>query len=146
MKVLHVITGLNRGGAESHLVELVRHQCASGMDVSVAYFRGSGYWTARLEELGAKVHRLGFLFYGDPRPYLGLRRMLKSARFDLLHAHLPPAELYSRVALIGIARTSLPLIVSKHNEAPFYNGPGQGVLCRWVARRAEWVIAISDAV
>ena len=146
MKILHVITGINRGGAENHLVELVRHQRASGKAVSVAYLRGGGYWKARLEELGATVHALGLRFYGDLKPLLKLRQLLKGSKFDLVHAHLPPAELYARMALLGMDRTTLPLVISKHNQEPFCNVPGHRALGRWVARRADRVIAISDAV
>ena len=146
MKVLHVITGINRGGAENHLLELVRHQRARGLEVSVAYLRGNGYWTARLEGFGAEVHNLGLRFYGDLRPLVGLRGILKRSNFDLVHAHLPPAELYSRLALLGTGGSSLPLLITKHNEERFCNAPGQRVLGRWVARRASRVIAISEAV
>ena len=144
--ILHVITGINRGGAENHLVELVRHQTASGMAISVGYLRGSGYWTARLEELGAQVHNLGLRFYGDLKPLVRLRRLLKANHFDLVHAHLPPAELYSRLALLGIEQSVLPLVITKHNEEPFCKAPGERALGRWVARRADRVITISDAV
>ena len=34
LHVLHVITVIDRGGAENHLFDLVRHQRASGMAVS----------------------------------------------------------------------------------------------------------------
>ena len=146
MKLLHVITGINRGGAENHLVELVRHQRAVGMDVSVAYLRGQGYWASELKSLGAQVHDLALKFYGDLAPVLQLRRLIKKTQCDLLHAHLPPAELYSRLALLGTSRRSVPMLITKHNEERFYNGPGQRFLGRWTARRADRVIAISKAV
>lgn len=143
MKVLHVITGIDRGGAENHLLDLVSHQRASGMEVVVAYLRGKGYWAATLRELGVAVHDLGLKFYGDLRPLAKLRRIIKGAEFDLIHAHLPPAELYSRLALLGLG---VPLVISKHNEERFYDGPAQKVVGRWVGKRARCVIAISDAV
>ena len=144
MKILHVITGIDRGGAENHLLELVRHQRASGMGVTVAYLRGLGYWAETFRELGVKVHALGLRFYGDLRPLLALRRIVSRSDFDLIHAHLPPAELYARLALPGL--DDLPLIISKHNEERFAPGPCQKLLGRWVGRRARHVIAISDAV
>ena len=146
MKILHVITGIDRGGAENHLAELVRHQRASGVAVSVAYLRGTGYWTPGLKKLGAEVHDLGLKFYGDLKPLVGLRRILKATSFDLIHAHLPPAELYARLALLGTSATALPLIVSKHNDCPFHRLPGELAMERWVARRASATIVISDAV
>jgi len=146
LRVLHVITGIDRGGAENHLLDLVKHQRASGVTVTVAYLRGKGYWRAAFEAVGADVHPLGLRFYGDLRPLLRLGRLIHSAEFDLVHTHLPPAELYSRLALLGITRKTLPLLITKHNDERFCDAPGKKVLGRWVARRAERLIAISDAV
>jgi len=145
-RILHVITGIERGGAENHLLDLVKHQRASGMAVTVAYLRGNGYWTAAFEALGAEVHPLGLRFYGDLKPLVRLSQLIRNAELDLVHAHLPPAELYSRLALLGIGRKTLPLLITKHNDERFCDAPGKQVLGRWVARRAERVIAISDAV
>ena len=145
-RILHVITGIDRGGAENHLLDLIKHQRALGMPVTLAYLRGNGYWTAAFEALGAKVHPLGLRFYGELKPLVRLGRLIRSAEFDLVHAHLPPAELYSRLALLGISRKTLPLLITKHNDERFCDAPGKKVLGRWVARRAERLIAISDAV
>ena len=38
--VLHVITTINRGGAENQLVVLVREQVKSGLDVTIVYLKG----------------------------------------------------------------------------------------------------------
>jgi glycosyltransferase involved in cell wall biosynthesis len=146
LRVLHVITGIDRGGAENHLLDLVKHQRTSGVAVTVAYLRGKGYWSAAFEALGVDVHPLGLRFYGELRPLVRLGRLLRSTEFDLVHAHLPPAELYVRLALLGISREALPLLITKHNDERFCDAPGKEVLGRWVARRAERLIAISDAV
>jgi glycosyltransferase involved in cell wall biosynthesis len=145
-RILHVITGIDRGGAENHLLDLVRHQGARGFAVSVAYLRGNGYWTNAFTELGAGVYGLGLRFYGDLRPLMKLRRVIESASFELVHAHLPPAELYVRLALLGISPRALPMLITKHNEERFCEVPGQRLLGRWVADRAAHVITISDAV
>ena len=144
MKILHVITAIDRGGAENHLFELVKHQRASGMAVVVAYLRGHGYWVKPFRDLGVEVHHLGLRFYGDPVPLLRLRQIVRRSTFDLVHAHLPPAELYVRLALLGWP--DLPLLITKHNEERFAPGPLQKVLGRWVGSRARKVIAISAAV
>lgn len=145
-RILHVITAIDRGGAENHLLELIKHQRASGLDVTLAYLRGRGGWVPQLRELGVTVRPLALRFYGDPRPWSRLRRLLATASFDLVHAHLPPAELYLRLALLGTSHAELPLIISKHNDCSFYRGFGERTLGRWVARRASLVIAISEAV
>lgn len=139
-RILHVITTVNRGGAENHLFELVRCQAASGMEVAVAFLRNHD------RELAAPTHNLALRFYGDPRALWRLRRLISRFGPDLIHAHMPPAELYARLALAGIGARQLPLIVTKHNAEPFFRGPGERAMGRWAARRASAVIAISDAV
>jgi glycosyltransferase involved in cell wall biosynthesis len=76
-----------------------------------------------------------------------LRKLMAEDPFDLIHAHLPPAELYVRVALLGTPAERLPLLISKHNDCAFHDRlPGERLLGRWVARRAWKVVAISEAV
>jgi glycosyltransferase involved in cell wall biosynthesis len=48
------------------------------------------------------------------------------------------------MALLGLGR--IPLVVSKHNDEPFFRGPGAGLVARLCARRARRIIAISGAV
>lgn len=144
--LLHVTTTLSRGGAENHVAELVRHQRSLGAPVCVAFLRGTGSWAPELVSLGAEIHNLELKFYGDLSPLLKLRRLITRKKPALIHAHMPPAELYSRLALLGAAGRSLPLIITKHNAEPFYPGPLHALMGRIVARRASCVIAISDAV
>ena len=145
MNILHVITTINRGGAENHLLDLVKGQRADGKSVSVAYLRGGGYWAEAYRAMGVEVHDLSLKYYGQLAPLSKLRRVIRGSEFDIVHAHLPPAELYTRLALMGTGR-SLPLVISKHNDEGFYRGPGERLMGRWVARRAAHVIAISQAV
>jgi glycosyltransferase involved in cell wall biosynthesis len=147
-RVLHLITTIDRGGAENHLVELVRWQRAQGLEVRVAYLKGGSYWTDELRRLGVEVVPLGLRFYGDPLAVLRLRAAVRAFRPELLHAHLPPAELYARLALRGGDLGRVPLVVSKHNDTPFALGNAWAALRlgRWVDRRAAAVIAISEAV
>src|SRR5207249_9974739 len=117
-----------------------------GVAVAVRSMRGSRSWTGAFAALGAEGHPLGLRFYGALNPLVRLGQLIWNAQLDLVLAHLPPAELYSRLALLGIGRKSLPLLITKHNDERFCDAPGKQVLGRWVARRAERVIAISDAV
>jgi glycosyltransferase involved in cell wall biosynthesis len=144
--LLHVITAFDRGGAENHLADLVRNQRQTGVEVTVAYLRGGGSLAPEMRRLGMTVHDLALGFYGDLRPLLRLRRIIARGAFDLVHAHLPPAELYTRLALLGTPASALPLVISKHNDCPFHSLPGELAMERWVARRASAMIVISEAV
>jgi glycosyltransferase involved in cell wall biosynthesis len=146
VKILHVITALGRGGAENHLLELVRDQIRRGYQVAVAYLKPPAYWSEEMQRCGANVLHLGLERYGEIGPAVRLRRYLNDVRPDVVHAHLPPAELYARLALLGIPSAELPLVISKHNDEPFCGCVGEKLLGRWVSWRAQKLIAISDAV
>ena len=145
MHVLHVITTLGKGGAESHLVDLCRALRKRGVSLTVIYLKGDGYWVNELELMGVKIVPLKARRYADPGAVLRLRKAVANARPDIVHAHMPPAELYAVLALRGMERVRL--VVSKHNDQePFYRGPGSALIERFSARRAHAVIAISEAV
>lgn len=146
MKVLHVVTGIRRGGAENHLFQLASLQVAHGLDVSIICLKNDRYWQSQLEVLGVKVEFLRISSYGNLMDIFKLRRYILTVKPDILHAHLTPAELYVRLALLGFDSRKFPLIISKHNDSKFYNGPGQSLLGAWVASRAQRIIAISSAV
>lgn len=145
MKILHVITTINRGGAENHLAELVRMQVQQGLEVVVAYLKGDGYWMKTLRDLGVRVESLELVRYGDLSPIMKLRELIRLVAPDVVHAHMPPAELYTRLALLFLYPAPV-MVISKHNDEPFFRGAGHITMGRWVARRAARVIAISDAV
>lgn len=145
MKIFHVITTLNRGGAENHLCALIQKQVERGDDVTVAYLKGDSYWVKYLESQGVKVENLGLKYYGHLMPLKNLIYHIKNIDPDLLHAHMPPAELYSRAAILFLNKR-LAFVISKHNDEPFFKGLGSVALGSWVARRAQKIIAISDSV
>ena len=58
MKVLHLITSLNRGGAENHLTCLIRGQLKENKEIFVLYLKGDGYWENYLKSLGVIVIKL----------------------------------------------------------------------------------------
>lgn len=59
MRVCHVITGLNRGGAEHVLFRLLS-QMPDAADIMVVSLTGGGIFQDRLEGLGIRVECLGF--------------------------------------------------------------------------------------
>jgi len=145
MKILHVITTINRGGAENHLVDLVVGQLNAGLEVSVAYMKGDGYWTNKLVSAGCLVVPLGLRRYGQLKPLVRLVKLLREFQPGIVHAHMPPAELYLRLAMIASGFLG-GVVISKHNDERFYSGWGQRLIGRWVLSRAQRVIAISGAV
>lgn len=145
MHIFHIITTLNKGGAESHLVELCRGLRDRAVALSVAFLKGDGYWAPALNEMGVHTIDLGARGYADPSAIRRLMRLIDAAEPDILHAHMPPGELYLNFAVrLGAPR---PCVISKHvDRHPFYGGPGEARLERFCASPAREVICISQAV
>ena len=110
MKLLHVITTLDVGGAEAHLLSQVRAQVERGHAVRVAWLKGAGRLAQDFEAAGAEwVGRVG----SSPLALLRLRAPL--AWCEVVHSHLLKADALAAVAatLLGKRRR---LISGKHND------------------------------
>lgn len=148
MKIVHVINTLSAAGAELHLLTLCRHLKRNGLEVIVAYLkeaRGSRALRSDFEAEGVQVYYLGFEGLGLFRAWLGLRWLLERESPDILHTHLPRADLLGFLSRLG--GFSGLWVCSVHD---IYSKSWRG---RWllpllglVWRRADRVIAISEAV
>lgn len=145
MHIFHIITTLDKGGAESHLAALCEGQRKQGADVTVAFIKGDGYWVTALEAMGVRTVALEARGYADLRAIRRLDREISLAAPDILHAHMPPAELYANFI---VRRNRRPrFIISKHIDCfRFYPGPGEHWLEKFCAGPADAVIGISQAV
>ncbi len=116
MKILHLITTLDVGGAEMHLLAQVRGQSSRGHELRVAYFKGFGTLAPDFKAAGAQVHALG----GG----LGLVSRLRShlAWCDVAHSHLLKADMLAAlVATLSGKRARL--VSSKHNDEQVLKRP-----------------------
>lgn len=135
--ILHVITTIDRGGAEKHLLELARAQAKIGHKVSVLYLKGN-------EDLKPKFLAAGIeIIYGGKNFFLQFMKVHKLARsglYPIIHAHLPQAE----IVCLGIPKH----IISRHNTEPFVPKVPR-FLSSFISRVCTYqntVIAISAAV
>lgn len=142
MKILHVITTIERGGAEIQLLALA-HGLVVENELTVMPLKGKLDLGQDFENLGVSVSLAGLnkdLF----RQVLALRRLLRKESFDLVHAHLPQAE-----AIAYFLPRSIPLVISRHNSEPILRGIPRvfsSLLSRSMTRRTRCVIAISNSV
>jgi len=95
MKVLHVITGLDAGGAELQLAMILRHTRHKA-DVVTLYNPGPVAEKIRAE--GASVRDIGMKSNTEPGALLRLRKIIKEGRYDVVHTHLYRAQIYARPA------------------------------------------------
>ena len=140
MRILHLITTIDRGGAEKQLLTLVKEQVKNGDSVSVYYLKGKGELRPEFESLSVEVRGENSIIYSLSRFFQSIG---DSKKFDLVHAHLPAAELVS-----SFLHRSLPLVVSRHNTQKFLEKyPVISLLMsRVVESQAFACVAISNAV
>ncbi|MFE3885628.1 glycosyltransferase [Streptomyces lydicus] len=95
MKVLHVITGLDVGGAEQQLRLLLRRLPAH---CEVVTLTRPGPVAEGIEADGTPVTHLGMTGNRDLTALPRLARLIREGGYDLVHTHLYRACVYGRVA------------------------------------------------
>lgn len=144
LNILHVITTIERGGAENQLLILVRNQIAIGNKVSVRYLKGKPDLLKAFENLGVTIYHPNRYFFLDSLQF----RTVLSQKFDVVHAHLPRAEL--RVAILSKSlRFKSLLVATRHNAESFFPKAPKLVsswLSRFCLRAFKGIIFISEAV
>ena len=166
LRVLHVITSLARGGAQTHLLELVKGQRARGHHVEVAYLKdadmvpdfvpaGRGQGDAQ-GGLPIPVGIAGDDGFGrgiDGIVGVAGRMMaaISSTRPDVLHTHLLKADALG--AAVGwLARVGRPralpraIVSSKHNDEAPLRRPSIARVHGFLSRADDAIICCSDHV
>jgi len=141
-KVIHLITTIERGGAEKQLLTLSSEQVQSGLKVEIFFLKGKPDLKNEFEESGVEVNNLlvGKSFL--KQIFLLSKYLRKNP--SPVHAHLPKSEL---LAAVVIAKKCF--VFSRHNAEPFWpSGPRiiSNLLSKYVCKRASQGIAISNAV
>ena len=141
-KVIHLITTIERGGAEKQLLTLASEQVQSGIKVEVIFLKGKPELKKEFEEFGIEVNQLlvGKSFLNQ----ISLLSKYLRKNPSPVHAHLPKSELLAAVVI-----SKKYFVFSRHNTEPFWpSGPRiiSNLLSKYVCKRAFQGIAISNAV
>ena len=144
MRILHLITTLDLGGAERHLYYLVREMIKKGYRIDVAYLKGQGKMGGLFQELGVRVFPLNMHTVFAPRGILRLYRLIRENRYLLIHTHLFKADFLGGIVgkLAGCPR----IISTKHNIDLYLKKPLLKFVGRAIACLNYRIVAISRAV
>lgn len=140
MKILHVITTLDMGGAEKYLLSQVRGQSARGHDVRVAYLKGMGSLREDFLSVGARqvIHApLGAACFSKLWP------ALRDA--DVIHTHLLKADM-SVAPLAWFAGKRSRLVSGKHNDEQVLMRKSVGAVHSVLGRLPARTIVLSNHV
>ncbi|MFI8848748.1 glycosyltransferase [Streptomyces sp. 891-h] len=98
MRVLHIITGLDIGGAEEQLRLLLRHLPGHSVHSEVVTLTAPGAVARGISADGTRVTHLGMAGNRDLGALPRLVRLVRSGNHDLVHTHLYRACVYGRIA------------------------------------------------
>ena len=158
MKIIHVITSLNRGGAEIHLLNLVSEQIKNGYKVQVVYWKKNADIIKYFKKINVSTYCLNKnIFFFEKNIIFNfifccirLNKIIRLFNPNILHAHLPFSELISYFNLI--LRKKTQFIISKHIDTVYFSKDNNRKsfigkkLELIVSQRAKKIICISDAV
>jgi glycosyltransferase involved in cell wall biosynthesis len=145
IRVLHLITSLNRGGAENHLYALATHVDRARFDFEVAALRGEGNLIEAFRAAGVRVHLLGAKSQLDLGALGRLVKLIADERYDVVHSHLFRADLYGWLAVGRVAKRP-KLVSTRHNDDRFFLHPLVGIVHYLVSGSQDMIIAISDHI
>jgi glycosyltransferase involved in cell wall biosynthesis len=141
MRIAHVITTISRGGAELQLLLLVEQQIQQGHEVEVFPLKSSLDLLPDFQSVGARIdlalYKIGIL------SQVARVRASLFQEYDVIHAHLPQAELVSRHAHHS------NFIVTRHFGGQFFPAHStllSKILSRYAVVGARCVVAISNVV
>lgn len=148
IKVLHLINTFSVGGAEMHLLSLVKALPRDHFDITVAFFKEEAQEAASLipdfEALGITPVNLDMPQWHHAGALLRLYLLLRKGAFDIVHTHLFRADVFGSI-LAKLA--SVPVVITTvHNTEPFFHTLPVQLVLRAVNRTVDLVIAISAAV
>ena len=96
MKICHVINTLNRGGAETHLFDLINEQILRNYKVDVVVIGPDNVNVISLENnfinLGVKIKRLNGPRMFNLLSYIKLYTYIKKNGYEVVHSHQPRSD------------------------------------------------------
>jgi glycosyltransferase involved in cell wall biosynthesis len=141
--ILYLITKAERGGAQSHVLELLKATRGRGARPVLAC-GDEGFLTGAARGLGIDVHRIANLVHPvrpakDLAAVAEVTRLLRRLQPDLIHCHSSKAGLVGRLAAW---RAGVPAVFTAHG---WEFAPGLSPLRRAMVWPAEWVAARCSA-
>lgn len=145
MKVLHIITSLNIGGAEKLMVDLLPQLKNRGVEAELLLFVGNRtMFYDQLEREGIKITSLsdrGSVY--NPLHIIRLHRFLKQNRFDVIHTHITAPQLFASIVAM---LCSMTLVTTEHSTTNHRRDwKWYYLIDKWMYGKYSKVICISDA-
>lgn len=145
MRVLHIITSLNIGGAEKLIVDSLPFYLEQGLSVDLLMLQESDtLFKKQIEEkFEGKVRALSKGSPYNPFHIFKLRPIIE--QYDLVHVHLFPT-LYWVVLASFFSQSNVPLVYTEHSTSNRRRKNKLFKICdKWIYSRLSFIGCISEA-
>lgn len=137
MKVAYLLGSLNRGGAETLMLDVYRNADKAPFEMMGVHRKGGAYQDA-FYSAGPKMVQLAPKRLGYVRYFMQLRKLLKAEGIDVIHTQYWLDCIYAWIATVGM---DVRVVNTFHG---FYSMKGiVGALCRLSIRMADDVCFVS---
>ncbi len=143
IRVMHILSDMEMGGAQRVVCDIVANLDRSRFRPHVCCLRSGGSLIARLEDQRVPHH---LVYFSSRLSLIGLVRLqglLRELDIDVVHTHLRRANLSGRLAAV-LAGT--PVRIAHAHDVLRDTRSHHGWIARWLAKRTDRVLCISDAV
>ena len=140
-KIFFLISSLAQGGAERHLVDLVRRLDPDRFDSDICVLNDRAHFKGDVPD-GQPRYRLGSRVWASPPAFAGLVAALRRARPQIVHTYMNDANLWGRIAA-SFTSPRPRVMTSVHLDDM---GPGYRWLERRLAGRSDVIIAHSLSI
>ena len=125
MKIIHIISSINRGGAENHLFNLASIQSKDKNKVKIIYFKGDGYWSKFYKRKNIEITKYtlnnNLNVFKAIILFFKLSNFIKKENPDIVHSHLALPEIF--VTLIRLFnKNNFKFIITKHLDSLIFEG------------------------
>lgn len=151
IKILYVINSLGSGGAERHLLLLAGEMVRRGYSVCVAVLRNAPSGGAKnledeFRQAGSEVVYLKKYGLWDIGRWLSLIKLVGRLRPEIIHSHLPRADLSA--AVVKRVHPKIAWISTVHDsyKKGTYSGYWIFPIIGWNWRKADRFVAVSHTV
>lgn len=130
--VLHIITGLDTGGAERSLFNLLASDFATDLTHSVISLGGMGHFGPLLQERGIAVHAFDMLNgAGLLRAPVRLGRLMRQTRPDIVQGWMPHGNV---IATIAASMSPRPVDLAWNVRQSLYDLRAEKRATQWMIR------------
>ena len=164
MKILHVITSLEFGGAQRLLSDLLPLQVKTENVSLLVYERVDNYFERKIVGAGVKILTLNEHNFHNPSVIIKMRKIFKD--YDVVHSHLFPTIWWASLAARGL---NVKMVYTEHSTSNSRRGKWylrpieqfmydrydkiisiskqtQDALCSWLKSKDERFVVIYNGV